>query len=182
MLPFWWSARLLLFPKPPVPVTIFSWLYGEHQLQILSLSHSCSIVFSVFLQGLGTYRSFPFQQERPSSLFSGFLFFFFFVDYHLVWSSSRDWVIVCITKSQRIFYVKFSRTYSGLYLHHLFVSSNLNFCYNSKWVTLPIHLFALLAVRPSFHFDLSVRRPSFAFPRSNTIRITPGEISGTTFA
>ena len=44
---------------------------------------------------------------------------------------------VCISKSQRILCVSFSRTDSGLCIYHLFVWSNLNFLHNSQWITFP---------------------------------------------
>ena len=44
---------------------------------------------------------------------------------------------ICITKSQRLLWISFSRTDSGLCIYHLFVWSNLNFLHNSQWITLP---------------------------------------------
>ena len=61
MLQFGWSPLVPLFPSPPVPVPIFWWLYRVHQLQLVSVPLSCSIVFfSVLWQGLGTDLSFHF--------------------------------------------------------------------------------------------------------------------------
>ena len=42
-----------------------------------------------------------------------------------------------ISKSQRILFVSFSMTDSGLCICHLFVWSNLNFLHNSLWISLP---------------------------------------------
>ena len=44
---------------------------------------------------------------------------------------------VCIWKSQGILSFSFSRTDSGLWIHHFFVWSNFNFLRNSQWTTLP---------------------------------------------
>ena len=42
---------------------------------------------------------------------------------------------VCITKSQTSFCVSFSWTDSGLYIYHLFISSNLNFLHSSECIS-----------------------------------------------
>ena len=34
---FGWSPPILLFPSPPVPLSIFWWLYRAHQLQLVLL-------------------------------------------------------------------------------------------------------------------------------------------------
>ena len=51
---------------------------------------------------------------------------------------------VCISKSQRMLYVSFSRTDSGLCIYHLFVWSNLNFLHNSQWITFRTQLCLVL--------------------------------------
>ena len=58
------SPFVILFSYPPVLVPIFWWLYRAFQLQLAWLSFSCSIIFSVLLQGLGT-RLFAFFQFCP---------------------------------------------------------------------------------------------------------------------
>ena len=45
-----WFPLVLLFPIPPVPLSIHWWLFHEHQLQLVSPSLPCSKVFSVLLQ------------------------------------------------------------------------------------------------------------------------------------
>ena len=47
------------------------------------------------------------------------------------------WWFVCMLKSHRSLCVSFSRTDSGLCIYYFFVWSNLNFLYNSQWITLP---------------------------------------------
>ena len=44
-----WSPLVLLFPSPPVPLSILWWLYRAQQLRFLSQS-PCSIVFSSSLR------------------------------------------------------------------------------------------------------------------------------------
>ena len=61
----------------------------------------------------------------------------FVVDYYKVWSSGRDLVIVCMSKSHRSLCVSFSRTDARLCIYHLFVWSNFNFLHISQWITLP---------------------------------------------
>ena len=51
---------------------------------------------------------------------------------------------VCITKSQRILCVSFSRMDSGLCTHHLFIWSNSNFLHNSQWITFLTQLCLIL--------------------------------------
>ena len=40
--------------------------------------------------------------------------------------------------------MSFSRIYSGLWIHHLFVWSNLNFLHNSKWIIFPTQSYLVL--------------------------------------
>ena len=47
MLLFGLSSLVLLFPSPPVPVSILWWLCQEHQLQSVSSSLLCFTVFSI---------------------------------------------------------------------------------------------------------------------------------------
>ena len=47
------------------------------------------------------------------------------------------WWSVCISKSQRMLCVSFSRANSGLCKYHLFVWSNLNFWHSCQLITLP---------------------------------------------
>ena len=90
-------------------------------------------IFLVLLISLSTYLSFCFilillsdPPGRQSSLFSRF------VDYHYVWSSGRNWVIVCISKSYRSLVVSFTRTDSGLCLYLLFIWLNHYYSYSLR--------------------------------------------------
>ena len=114
-----------------VPVSIIWWLYQEHQLQLVSPSLSCSIVFSIPKQGPGTYPSFRFlsillfgQPGQQSPQFGKFSFFYCLLLILVVWP-------VYISKSQNSLYVSFSWTDSMLCIYHLFVWSNFNFLHNS---------------------------------------------------
>ena len=61
-------TRFFLFLTPPVSLTILWSLYRAHQLQLKLVSPLplCSIVFSVPLQGLGTYLSFRLISTRTA--------------------------------------------------------------------------------------------------------------------
>ena len=62
-------------------------------------------------------------------VFLFFFFFFFFFLSTITWSGrlARIRWPVCISKSQRILYISFSRTVSSFCIYHLFVESNFNF-------------------------------------------------------
>ena len=51
---------------------------------------------------------------------------------------------VCISKSLWILCFSFSRTNSVLCIYHLFIWSNLNFLYNSQWITLSTQSYLVL--------------------------------------
>ena len=51
---------------------------------------------------------------------------------------------VCVSKSQRILCVSFSRTDSGWYIYHLVVWSNSNLLHNSHWIPFPTHSYQVL--------------------------------------
>ena len=87
--------------------------------------------FFVLWQSLSIYRSFRFLWFLLSAplfdRFSFFFFFFFLLSLLTITRSGRlvriRWS-VCISKSQRVLCVSFSRTDSGLCIYHLFVWSN----------------------------------------------------------
>ena len=121
---------LVIVPKEPITIGI--------------LSPSCSIVFSILSQGLGTYLSFqilsvlfcgqPGQQGRQFCYFSFFFFLLIIIRSGLL--AGITWS-VCMSKSHRSLSVSFSRTGPGLCIYHLFIWSNLNFLHISQWITLP---------------------------------------------
>ena len=111
----WCSTLVLLFPIPPGLLPILWWLYRARQLQLLSPSPSCSVVFSVLLPGLGTYLSFCFlsivtcgQLERQSSLFTRFSFCCWLSLGLVVWLSRLDDPILS-QNLRELLYVSFSR-------------------------------------------------------------------------
>ena len=68
--------------------------------------------------------------------------FLFFIFIFLLTSTRSGHLVkirwpVCISKFLRILCVSFSRTDSVFCIHHLFVWSNVNFLYNSQWITFP---------------------------------------------
>ena len=123
------SPLVLFYPYPPVSLSILWLLYQAHQLQLVSPSFSCSIVFFQIsckvklLIILSTFFQFyPVIRWNDEIHYSvGHFFFFFF------WSmtSSR-----CLAEIR--WFISFSRTNSGLYIYRLFVWSNLHFFHNSK--------------------------------------------------
>ena len=138
MLEFGCSPLVLLFPSPQVPAAMLWWLYQACQWQLISPPLSCSIVFSILLQGLGTYHFFRFpsvvpsgQPERQSLRFGRFSLFLFFFFFFFLLTITRSYHLVEIRWSQRILWVSFSWTDSGLCIYYLFVWSSLNFWYNS---------------------------------------------------
>ena len=115
---FWLILIILLFGWFPVPVPVLWWLYRAHQLQLVSPSFSCSVVFS---------RS--QARFRYLSLFSLSLFYPMVCQNGKVYYSAGSlfllritrsdclaeiWWFVCGSKSQRSLCLSFSRTDSGL--------------------------------------------------------------------
>ena len=78
---------------------LFQTSYKVHQLLLISLPPSCLIVFVVLCQGLSTWLSFRFLWFSLSGLptkqspLNGR--FFFFLNYHEVWSSGQD-LVTCL--------------------------------------------------------------------------------------
>ena len=125
-----WSLLFFYFSSFPVSVPILWGLFQVHQLQLVSLSPSCSIDFLKL-------------SSNVLVLTSLFAFFYF-----ILWSaetadSLQFLLLLIIIRSGRLaeirwsisiwkslkksLYVTFSRTDSGLRIYHLFVWSNLNF-------------------------------------------------------
>ena len=121
--------------------TILWWLYPEHQLQIVSPSLSYSIDFSIPWQGEVLnflyifFQLYLWSAGTAKPLIWQVLFFLFIITrsgrlVEIKWS-------ICISKSQRSFFVSFSRTYSKLCIYHLFVWLNFIFLHNYQWITIP---------------------------------------------
>ena len=89
-----------------------------HVLQLFQFSSKVEVLILLF-----TFFQFYSVVSRDSKVdnFANSLLFFFFVDYYKVWSSGRDLVIVCMSKSHRSLCVSFSRTGAGLCIYDLFV-------------------------------------------------------------
>ena len=138
---FGWSPLVLLFLNPPVPEVILCWAYQEHQLQLVSLSLSCSIVFFYSLQVPGIYLSFRLPSFCPVVNRNGKVHYSAGYRFLLTISLSGRldeirWS-VCVSKSLRSLCVSFSWRNGGLCIYYLFVWSNLNFLINSPLITLP---------------------------------------------
>ena len=82
----WWFPFVLCFLSLLVPLLSIWELFRAHQLQLVSLSLSCSMTFLVLKQGLSTFLWFSRCSPlgRQSLLFNRFSFysFFFFIGYH----------------------------------------------------------------------------------------------------
>ena len=103
---------------------------------------------SVLYQSRGTYLFFfrllsilpcdlPGRQIPKFSSLSFFVFVFCLVTLTQSGYLAEIRRSVCISKSQIILCVSFSRTYSQSCKHHLFVWSYLNFLHNFQWITFP---------------------------------------------
>ena len=122
---------LVTVPKAPITISIIvtfmfhSFFNSLARSRYLSLfSHS----FSFILWSAGTAKSTILQ----------ILFYFIFL-LIIIRSGLRVEIrwSVCISKSHRSLCVSFSRTGSGLCIHHLLAWSDLNFLHISQWITLP---------------------------------------------
>ena len=83
---FRWSPLVLLFPSPPIPVSILYQLYRAHQLQLVSPSSSCFIVFFSSLAKFRDLSLFAFFQFCLMVSRNGNVHYsagsLFLVDYH----------------------------------------------------------------------------------------------------
>ena len=113
-----------------------------HQLQLVSLSPSFSIVFFSSLARSRNFSlfsisffSFCGQSVWQSPQFGSF-YFFFFTNTRCGRLAEIRWP-VGVSKSQRSLYILFSRTDSGLCIYHLFVWANFKFLHNLQLTTFP---------------------------------------------
>ena len=114
-------------PNSPSPLIILSLPCQKRQSQLVLLSPSCSIVFSILYQGQGTYLSFhilsvlfcglPGQQSRQFRRFS-FFFFLLIIIRSGLWAEIR-WS-VCISKSHRSLCALFSGTGAHYYYYYYY--------------------------------------------------------------
>ena len=86
MLLFGWSPLSRQLPNPTGPLISLYLPCQKHKSQLIQLSLSCSIVFSILLQGRGTYPSihilsvlFCGQPGQQIGNFANFLFFFLLI-------------------------------------------------------------------------------------------------------
>ena len=110
------------------------------QLQLVSPSLSCSIFFSILLQGPVTYFSFHFSSVLPcdypeKSAVQWFSFLLLLLTITRSGCPAEIKWSFYISKSQRIWCGTFSRMDSWLCIYYLFVWSNSNFLHNSQWIT-----------------------------------------------
>ena len=118
----WIISTLLLFPSLSLPLPFLWGLFYGHKLRLVTPLHVFFLVtpshsrpiaffFSILYYGLRTYISFCFLPNllcfllgRPQFGWFSFLFhfisflFIYFVDYHDVWSSGRNYIICLYLK------------------------------------------------------------------------------------
>ena len=142
----WWSRFFLWFLIPSVFLPSLLGSCQAHQLQLVSLSPSCSTTFSI-----------PWQRSKYLSLFSLLSFsrcppleqqnplddkFSFFLLINSRFSLLANiWWSVCISKTRRILCILFSRYGSCLCIYHLVARLEFNLFHNTQLITLPTQSF-----------------------------------------
>ena len=102
-----------------------------------------TLMFHDFLGSLARSKywalfSLPLIFTLWSTIWPGFFFFFFFsIIIPRSGLLARIRQSVCISKSQGILYISFSKTHSDLCMYHLVVWWNFSFLHNSQWITFP---------------------------------------------
>ena len=122
---------------------ILCWLYRADQLQIVSLSLSCSIVFSIIWQGPGIYPSFrflslfyPIVNRNGKFHYLARSLFCWVLRHLVVWPRLGDPFVSQPPPTQKIC-VSFFKIDSWLCIYNLFVWLNFNFLHDSQWITFP---------------------------------------------
>ena len=141
---FGWSLLTLLFPSPPVPLSILWWLDRTPQLQLVSPSLSCSIVFQFSSKVHVLIFSFSFsftQWSIGTAKFTIWQFLFFFLTIITSRRLTEIMCSVCISKYQRSLRVSFSRTEFGLCMYLFLYGQILASCTIPNWSpSLPSHV------------------------------------------
>ena len=113
--------------------------FQVHNLQLVLPSSSCSTFFKILCQGSSICRfprfflillCGPLKRQNPLDVF-----FFLLIITSSGLLTGISWY-VCISKSQRIVCVSFSRIDYGLCKYDLVVWSNFNLLHNSLWLLL----------------------------------------------
>ena len=163
---FRWSPLVLLFPSPPVPLSILWWLYLSCQLQLVSPSLSSSVVFFSSLARSRYLSLFPLSFSstlRSVGMAKSTIWqvpFFCWQSLGLVvWPRLNDSFVF---QNPKEFCVSHFLVCEYTIL---FVLSNLNFLHISQWIIFPTQSFsALLLVShnlsPGFYLRPRVRKDS----------------------
>ena len=128
-----YNNPLVTVPKAPIGIIVTFMFHCLFNSLAKSKYNPCFYILSISLCGPPGQQSPQFCEFSILSLIiirSGCL--------------TEIWWSVCISKSQRSLCVSFSGTDSGLYIYHLFVSSNVNFLHDSRWINLPTKLCLVL--------------------------------------
>ena len=110
---------------------------------LIAIGITVTFMFHSFFSSLARSRylslfslSFSFIVSQSGKVYYSAGFFFLMTITKSGCLAEIKWS-VCISKSQRNLRVSFSGTDSELCIYCLFVESNLNFLYNSLWITFP---------------------------------------------
>ena len=139
----------LTVSRAPITIGIIVTFIFHNFFQSPSKIHVLIRLFTFFIfYSVASRHSKVLNFASSLFLFLFFLFFFFFFFFLLIIIRSGRLAetrrSVCISKFQRSLCVSFSWTDAGLCIYHLFIWSNLNFLYNSQWITLPTQLCLVL--------------------------------------
>ena len=120
------NSTLVTVPNAPITIGII----------VMMMFHS--FVYSLTRSWYSSFfsRSFSFFCGQPvRSTILQVLFFYLLITIRSGLLAEIRWS-VCISMSHRSLCVSYSRTAAGLWLHHLFVWSNLKLLHISQWITL----------------------------------------------
>ena len=159
----------MVFTRPPTSKSSRPFnnpFVSVRKSQLVQLSPSCSIVFSILQQSRGTYLFFPIlsglfcgQPGQQSRQFCKFSFFLLIIMRSSLLAEIR--LSICMSKFHRSLCVSFSRTGAGLCIYHLLVWSNFNFLHICQWINLPIIIILLLLLFTPKEFFTSADADGF---------------------
>ena len=154
---FWPTSTMLLFGLSPLvlrtTLLALNMPLGIVPSASITIVITVTFMFHSFFSSLARYKYLPLFSSLISTLWSAgtvqstiqqvLVFFFFF-------SLSRSGLLtgikwsVCISKSQRMFCISFSRADSSSCIYHQAVGSNFLFLHNSLWFTFPTKSYLVL--------------------------------------
>ena len=145
MMYFGWSPLVLSFPNPPVPVPVLCWPYRACQLQLVSLSPSCSIYFfssQVKSRQFAFFQFYPLISRNGKVHYSAGSLFCWLSQGPVVWPRLCDLLVFQNPKEVCAFH--FLGRILGFAYIIFFIWSNVNFLLNSHWITFPTQSYLVL--------------------------------------